>query len=172
MVSWLQKKGVPCDLSMRKITLTELIEKNKPNKKQYAINSLFEHYGHTVLRLPPYMCELNPIELAWAKVKSIVRKNNVTGNLNLAALKELTEKAIDAVTTEDWRGYVHHVMVIEDTFWEKDGILENAVDEVIIKLGQCESDEDDSSSTTSLSSSTSSNVSLDTSDLAVPLEQI
>lgn len=172
MVSWLQKKGVPCDLSMRKITLTELIEKNKPNKKQYAINSLFEHYGHTVLRLPPYMCELNPIELAWLKVKSNVRKNNVTGNLNLAALKELTEKAIDAVTAEDWRGYVHHVMVIEDTFWEKDGILENAVDEVIIKLGQCESDEDDSSSTTSLSSSTSSNVSLDTSDLAVPLEQI
>jgi transposase len=29
------------------------------------------------------MCGLNPIELAWAKVKKIVRENNVTGDLSL-----------------------------------------------------------------------------------------
>jgi len=38
--------------------------------------------GHSVLRLPPYHCELNPIELAWAMVKTYVKQNNNTFNID------------------------------------------------------------------------------------------
>ena len=30
--------------------------------------------GHKVIRLPPYHCELNPIELAWAAEKNFAAK--------------------------------------------------------------------------------------------------
>ncbi|MFC5921116.1 transposase [Neisseria weixii] len=33
-----------------------------------------EEKGHTVLRLPPYSPDLNPIERCWAAVKSLRRK--------------------------------------------------------------------------------------------------
>ena len=32
--------------------------------------------GHEVVRLPPYHCELNRIELAWPQVKRFIKANN------------------------------------------------------------------------------------------------
>lgn len=40
-----------------------------------------------IFRLPPYHCEFNAIELAWAMVKSYVKKNNLT--FKLADVKQL-----------------------------------------------------------------------------------
>ncbi|KAJ8875938.1 hypothetical protein PR048_023846 [Dryococelus australis] len=37
-------------------------------------NGILQSHGHDVIRLPPYMCELNDIELAWAKAKRLVLK--------------------------------------------------------------------------------------------------
>lgn len=35
--------------------------------------------GHTVLRLPPYHPDLNPIEMIWGAVKNAIASRNVTG---------------------------------------------------------------------------------------------
>lgn len=35
-------------------------------------------HNKTVLRLPPYHCELNPIEVIWALVKTYVSEKNKT----------------------------------------------------------------------------------------------
>ncbi|MVN25621.1 hypothetical protein GO639_10740 [Staphylococcus aureus] len=49
----------------------------KTFEKVYAQESIAEMYGHTILRLPPYFCVFNPIDLVWGKLKqSINRKNN------------------------------------------------------------------------------------------------
>ena len=39
---------------------------------KYVVDELALKRGITVLRLPPYHCELNPIELVWAQVKGEV----------------------------------------------------------------------------------------------------
>lgn len=44
----------------------------------------FEH-RITVLRLPPYHCELTAIELIWAQVKSDVARNNKTYQSSITA---------------------------------------------------------------------------------------
>jgi transposase len=67
---------------MRKNELCNLILPLKPKEKIYKIDHNLEKYGHTVVRLPPYMCNLNPKELAWAKIKRIVHES-VTGDLSL-----------------------------------------------------------------------------------------
>ena len=46
-----------------KKNLWEIIKKEKRNPKYYVIDQLATKYGHEVLRLPPYHCDLNPIEL-------------------------------------------------------------------------------------------------------------
>ena len=39
----------------------------------YVIDEIAKAAGHKVVRLPPYHCELNPIEMAWAQVKGYIR---------------------------------------------------------------------------------------------------
>jgi hypothetical protein len=50
-------------LCIRKFTLPSLVEKTHSGVKVYHSNVLFETHGHTVIQLPPYMCDLNPTEL-------------------------------------------------------------------------------------------------------------
>jgi transposase len=59
-------------------------EREPTERKSYRIEQYLSALGHTVLRLPPYMCDLNAIELVWAKAKNYVRS---AGNLTLKRLK-------------------------------------------------------------------------------------
>ncbi|KAE9521370.1 hypothetical protein AGLY_018192 [Aphis glycines] len=65
---WLQSKGVILDRPFLKHELMAKVREISRNKS-YVIDKIAEDAGHTVLRLPPYHCEFNPIELAWAMVK-------------------------------------------------------------------------------------------------------
>ena len=44
---------------------------------EFVIDSLLEANGIACLRLPPYGCEFNPIELVSSTVKSRFRRDNV-----------------------------------------------------------------------------------------------
>ncbi|KAJ4431632.1 hypothetical protein ANN_20231 [Periplaneta americana] len=105
MIEWLRKKGVECNETMRKNDLYKLILPLKPKEKTYRIDNMLSGSGHVVIRLPPYMCDLNAIELAWSKIKRIVRDTNVTGDLSLTKLRETTKNAIQEVTRQDWTGF-------------------------------------------------------------------
>jgi len=64
---WLQGKSV--DFSPVE-TLSELREKVKlimPKEKKYKLDEIAFQMGHEVVRLSPYHCQYNPIELIWGK---------------------------------------------------------------------------------------------------------
>jgi transposase len=50
----------------------------KPKYISYKIYGIFAEHNHSILLLPPYHPELNPIELIWATVKNWVAQNNTT----------------------------------------------------------------------------------------------
>jgi hypothetical protein len=52
------------------------------------------------------MCDLNPIELGRGNIKRIVRENNVTGDLSLQKLLEVTKDAVALVTRKTGKGFV------------------------------------------------------------------
>lgn len=51
------------------------IKKHKHKFNKFVIDDIAEK-GHTILWLPPYHCNLNPIELVWGQVKEYVARNN------------------------------------------------------------------------------------------------
>ncbi|XP_035218015.1 uncharacterized protein LOC118191329 [Stegodyphus dumicola] len=142
MVNWLMKKTICCDPKMRKAELFSLIECNRPKKVIYKIDNIIKENGHHVVRLPPYHCDLNAIEYVWSSVKRLIRERNVTGDLSLENLKNLTQKALDEVTSQEWQAHCNHVEKLENYYWDKDELLEEIVDGLIIQTGSSDSDSD------------------------------
>ena len=62
--------------------------------------------GHEVVRLPPYHCELNPIEMAWSQVKHYAKSNN--RDFTLAALQILVDEGFREVTPQRWSDLIKH----------------------------------------------------------------
>ncbi|KAJ8912988.1 hypothetical protein NQ315_000046 [Exocentrus adspersus] len=118
--------NIPHDPTCRKFELFELVQLHRPpdEEKNYKIDNILKLHGHTRIRTPPYMCELNPIELAWTRIKHLIRCRNTTGEFSINALKEATQEAIKSITEEEWIKYCQHVIKIEDNYWENDQLLE------------------------------------------------
>lgn len=70
--------------------------------KGKRIEKLLEEAGATLLFLPPYSPDFNPIEEAFSKVKGFLRK---AGARTREALVEATGHALNAITPEDIRGF-------------------------------------------------------------------
>lgn len=54
---------------MKKRDLLGILATVKDRYRKYMVDAMAEDAGYTVLRLPPYRCELNAIELVLAQVK-------------------------------------------------------------------------------------------------------
>ena len=57
------RKGVCCDEKMHKQDLYCPTEAHRLKENTFRIDAILEAFGHTPLRLPPYMRDLNATEL-------------------------------------------------------------------------------------------------------------
>lgn len=144
-MEWLNSKGVVLDRPMLKAQLMVKVRELKPRKKSYVIDNLAKDAGHTVLRLPSYHCEFNPIELAWAMVKGYVKRENTTFKID--DTRQLLNTAIERVTAENWRNFIQHVIEEENKIWAVDDIMEELIEElepcVLTITGETSDDESD-----------------------------
>ncbi|XP_063623022.1 uncharacterized protein LOC134795119 [Cydia splendana] len=76
IVKWLDDNNISYPRKATIATLLVIVRKNKPDPK-YEIDELLKAHGHTVMRLPPYHCDFNPIEMIWGIVKNKVASKNV-----------------------------------------------------------------------------------------------
>ena len=75
---------------------------NLPAHKPVAIREAIERKGAELRFLPPYSPDFNPIELAFSKIKTFLRK---AAARKLPDLWNAIRDAIDAVTPGDYRSY-------------------------------------------------------------------
>jgi len=75
---------------------------NLPAHKPVAIREAIEAAGATLLFLPPYSPDLNPIEMAFSKIKALLRK---AAARTVQALWDAIRHAIDAVTPQDAQSF-------------------------------------------------------------------
>lgn len=130
---WLSSKGIAWEEDMLKAELLHIVAQEKHRYIRYRVDKMAEDAGCVVLRLPPYHCELNPIELIWAQVKNEVAAKNTTSKL--ADVRRLLEAAVQNVTPENWRKACAHVERLEEKFREADMVQED-IPPVIIRLGE------------------------------------
>lgn len=126
IIEWLEIRGKKIDQPMLKIRLLEEAEEFRSVCNKYVIDELAKKNNKIVLRLPPYHCELNPIELAWASVKHHVRMNNKT--FKLPDVKKLLIEGVERVTLEMWKQYISHVIKEEDKLHQIDFISEELLE--------------------------------------------
>ena len=139
--NWLQENNIPFPPSARKSELLALVKIYKP-LPSYKIDNLFKLHGHEVVRLPPYQCDLNPNEYIWNIVKARVKKENVSQLTS--QIEKLANEALDSITPQEWSNTCDHVLKLEAEYWEKDGLVEEEVEKIIIELGGLETDNKDS----------------------------
>lgn len=137
---WLREKNIP----FTDETKSELILKVAPykeNRKIYELDKIAEEKGHTVIRLPPYHCKYNPIELIWAQVKGKVGERNKS--FKLADVQKLLHEELDNITAEDWRKCVKHTENIIKSDFEKELGRETTIEPIVINLQDSDSSSDD-----------------------------
>jgi transposase len=65
------------------------------------IDHILSSYGYTVLRLPPYHPDLNPIEMIWSQVKQWLARINIT--FKTEDVKLLCEQKFSEMGEREWR---------------------------------------------------------------------
>lgn len=78
------------------------------------VDEYLKNLGHEVLRLPPYYCIFNPIEMVWSQVKRALWKGNV--NPKESDSIDLIRETINRVTPHNWDNYCKSVKKEEDKF--------------------------------------------------------
>jgi transposase len=78
---------------------------NLPGHRLPKVRQLIEAAGATLLYLPPYSPDFNPIEMIWSKVKRLLRS---IAARTVDALHEAFGQAMDAVTPHDIAGCFEH----------------------------------------------------------------
>lgn len=142
IMNWLKAKNLQFDETMLKVQLLDIVRVRKSKYIKYATDEMARELGITVLRLPPYHCELNPIELIWAQVKNEVASKNQT--FKLKEIKGLLENAMAGVTPDTWQKCIGHTQKEEQKMWDLDTRVEATVEPLIITPGVDSSDEDES----------------------------
>lgn len=78
---------------------------NLSSHKQVGVREAIESVGANLLFLPPYSPDLNPIELAYSKLKSLLRTH---AERTVKDLWERLGKLVDEFTAEQCTNYFKH----------------------------------------------------------------
>lgn len=81
-----------------------IMDNGSPHKAFGALDPIYEA-GASVLFLPPYSPDFNPIELSWSKMKSVLRKLKPRTYDELVAALQI---ALDSFTAEDIQNWFKH----------------------------------------------------------------
>jgi hypothetical protein len=144
MIDWLSGRGIPFSDRMCKPELYYLIKLCKPRFKTFKIDALLAEHGHSVLRLPPYHPDLNPIELIWASVKEYVARKNVSFRLDDAM--KLAEEKFNIITEEEWSSRCNNARQCEQNYLRLEPSIDDISEQIVVNL---QNDSDNSSCSSS-----------------------
>lgn len=145
METWLRERNIEFSSTMLKPVLYKLICTHKEKHKRYSIDSILRAHGHAVLRLPPYHPDLNPIEMAWAAIKGHVAQKNVTWNVE--DIMKLIEEKVNSMGEPEWSRLCIKVRSTEEEYKKNEPVIDQMIEEFIIRLGESESEDNSASET-------------------------
>jgi transposase len=99
-LAYLEEVWCPC-LEPGQIVIADNLSAHKVD----GVRERIEAVGATLLYLPPYSPDCNPIEPAWSKIKQHLRKSKAR---TLDRLEAAVAEALATVTSQDARGWFRH----------------------------------------------------------------
>ena len=80
MIEFMKKHNIiiPEPIPEKRVFLSLIGEANV--RKQYVVYNIVKTSGCSVLRLPSYLCVLNPIEMVWSQMKQHCWRRNIYTN--------------------------------------------------------------------------------------------
>ena len=106
-------------------------------QKSYYVDELAKAKGHEVLRLAPYDCDLNPIEMLWAQARVMW-----DGGLGPEAWRLSDREAVASVSPSAWARCCKHVVRLEEEYWERENVAKE-VERVVVSLASSRSESDE-----------------------------
>ncbi|EFO85071.1 hypothetical protein CRE_21999 [Caenorhabditis remanei] len=119
IIDWLSTRGVSTPKKAKKPQVVKMLENYINSKggrdvfKRYVVDEYAKSLGVTVIRLPPYHCFLNPIELMWSQLKHEVMKAGTTST-QLAEVRQNTLQFLQNFSAESSMKLFQHVSQIEE----------------------------------------------------------
>lgn len=145
MQEWLIKHNVTFNQNLTKKDLWELIKPfRSDNEKRYVIDDILKEHNYEVLRLPPYHCQYNPIEMAWGQCKGFYNKHINSQPSSKDKVANLWREALLKCTPDMWQNYCNHCEKLILSDWKKymgNLSIEN-IPPFIISLEDSDSDSD------------------------------
>lgn len=138
---WLRENKIPYEECYKKEELMCLVEENRVGPV-YAAEEILKQHGHEVLKLPPYHCDLNAIELIWSLAKRKVASRNL--GLHGSETENLIRECFSMITPADWKKCTDHVINVEEKYKSKDNILDTELAPFIIQVRESDDESDDS----------------------------
>ncbi|XP_059048546.1 uncharacterized protein LOC131843809 [Achroia grisella] len=157
ITDWLSSNNIAYPTNGTKSMLMVIVKQNKPDPI-YEIDHLVQDYGHKIVRLPPYHCDLNPIEMIWGIVKGKVATKNV--GLDNITFMQLVKNGFEDITADTWNNCCEHTKKIEEDYRQRGPVIDREIEKFIINVG----DDSETSSDTSSNESVISEIETQQSD--------
>ena len=117
-----------------------LCKRHCVEKTSKIVEEIAKKYGHEVLWLPPYHCELNAIELIWGDEKYYAAHENKS--MTIEGVEKLFRKRRGEINEEICRNCIQHVRSVEDRYWEMDRIMDQKMDKLMFSVADSDDESD------------------------------
>ena len=118
----------------------QFLREFRPYFNKYAVDEMAKAHGHTVLRLPPYHCVFNPIELLWGYQKQVLRRESSSRTIEEA--QQACKRVFAKIPKDDLSRYFDHVKGVEAYYAKQEGFTAEHPP-VIIRLDDDDDEEED-----------------------------
>ena len=122
---WLEEHGIIYDTKLKKAELLEIAPANVPPRR-YKTNAVANVSNVELIRLLIKHCVLNPIELAWAQLKTYVRSHDT--HFRLSDICSLSEEYIADLDDETSCRFIDHARKAEETFRIAEDFVEEEIE--------------------------------------------
>lgn len=123
--------------------MTVIIFRHKPPIR-YVVDEIAEEYGHKVLRLPPYHCVFNPIELVWGITKTYYNKHVGKDGYSVDKCLELWKRALAIATPQIWANCIRKTNSIINEWYEREQLMDQEdIAPLIIDINEDDSSDEE-----------------------------
>lgn len=133
ITEWLLQYGIAFPPASLKVELLAIANANKIQKR-YIVDEMLREHGHEVLRLPPYHCQFNAIELIWSNCKRYYDKHidSCEGH-NDEQVINMWHQALQQCTPTNWSDCIRHTEDLIKSWWERETVMDvNEIEPLII----------------------------------------